>query len=159
MLDGRSVLSYRDSDGQYVSVVASADPSGGASYTIARGAAQLGAVQHGRDGAGFDVPDVPRPPDSWRVFCLENPSGSGRAMLLYQGYNAADATRLFYLRRMPKLGWQLDRTRAQHLSEAEVRTDVALAGDYLAFKKGSRTCIISMAHRSSGTIATTVLVR
>ena len=159
LLDGRSVLSYRDADGQYVSVVANPDPSGGASYTVTRGAAQLWSLEDGRDGAGSDVPDVPRPPDSWRVFCLENPSGSGRAMLLYQGHNAADATRRFYLRRMPEFGWQLDLAMAQHLSEADVSSDVEVAGDYMVFKKGRRTCIISMARRAAGAIATTILVR
>jgi len=80
-------------------------------------------------------------------------------MLLYHGYNAPAATRRFYLRRMAELGWRLNEKMIQHLSDASLHTDLKLPADYLAFEKGRRTCIISMARRPSGTIATTVLVR
>jgi len=159
LVDGRAVLSYRDPRGEPVTVVAQAAADGGTRYVVTRGAPGQWAVTHGQDTPGRDVPDVPRPPDSWRAFCLENPSGSGRFMLSYQGYNAAEATGRFYRRRMPELGWTLDRKLSQRLSDVEVDANVQLAGDYLAFRKGARTCLVSMSYRPGNVIATTILVR
>lgn len=157
--DGRHFVRYRDRNGQYVTVIVGPTSGGGSVYTVSRGEAGILSQGKGRDCAGLDPPDVPRPPDSRRAFCLENPVGSGQSMLLYHGYNAPEATRRFYLRRMPELGWKLNEEMAQHLGDAALHTDLKLPANYLAFKKGRRTCIISMARRPSGTIATTILVR
>ena len=157
--DGRRFVRYRDRDGQYVTVIVGPASGGGSVYTVSRGEAGSLSQGRGRDCAGLDPPDVPRPPDSWRAFCLENPVGSGQSMLLYHGYNAPEATRRFYLRRMPELGWRLNEKMAEHLGDAALHTDLKLPADYLAFKKGRRTCIINMARRPSGAIATTILVR
>ena len=157
--DGRWFARYREGSGQQVTVIAGPAPGGGCAYTVSRGEPGNPLLREGGDSAGTDPADVPRPPDSSRVFCIENPAGSGQSMLLYHGYNAPEATRRFYLRRMPELGWRLDEKMAQHLGDARLHTDLKLSAHYLAFKKGRRTCIISSARRPSGTIATTVLVR
>ena len=159
MPDGRSVLSYRDRAGEIVSVVAMPGPAGGSTLVVTRGGGMPWAGKPHHDADGAEAPDVPRPPDSWRVFCLENPKGSGRFMILYHGYNAADATRHFYLRRMAELGWQFDKTMSRRMSDADADSDVTLAEDFLVFRKAERTCFIGMSDRPSGVVATTLLVR
>ena len=156
-VDGRSYLSFRDDSGRYVSVIASAHPRGGTRYMVARGESDARLGEPKQDASGQDVPDVPRPPDSRRVFCLENPAGSGRFMILYNGYNAAAATQRYYLRRMAELGWSHDGRLSAQLSKANSQLEIAAT--WLAFNKGRRRCIISMSDRPGNIVATTILVR
>ena len=158
-VDGRSFLSFRDDSGRYVSVIASAHPRGGTRYMVARGESDAWSGAPNQDASGQDMPDVPRPPDSWRVFCLESPAGSGRFMILYKGYNAAAATQRFYLRRMAELGWSHDGRLSAQLSRANAQLETAAATDSLAFSKARRRCIISMSDRPGNVVATTILVR
>ncbi len=159
MLDGQCVVSYRDRAGQHVTAVLSATSGRGTQAILVYGEPAQWSMDSDRDAPGADVKDVPRPPDSRRVLAMENPKGSGQFMILYHGFNAASATREFYLRRMPQLGWTFDEVMSRAMSQAQVDSDVVLAEDIMAFKKANRMCIISMSDRPSGEVATTLLVR
>jgi len=72
---GQAMISYRDTDGSTVGVVAFGDDSGGSVYFVGRTDAQRASIRPGLDVPGREPPDVPKPLRSVRVMCVENLAG------------------------------------------------------------------------------------
>ena len=124
-----------DDEGHTLGIVAFEEPKrGGSVYFIGRSRSRTRGWRHG-DVAGDEVPGIPRPPSSRRVFCIDGLGGFTSRLLVYEGDGAmADAVDRFAAE-MPKAGWRRN-------ADVERIVQKRLEGQFLSFLNGTRRAMI-----------------
>ena len=124
-----------DEKGELIGIVAFEDPkSGGCNYFIGRGGAQRKGWRHG-DVPGEEVPGIPRPPRSQRVFCIDGLGGIPSRLLVYDGFGAVSDIVDRFATEMPKGGWTRN-------VDAERVLAKNLRGAILSFIKGTKRAMV-----------------
>jgi len=132
-----------DSKGETVGIVAFDDPkAGGCTYFVGRGGGKAKGWRHG-DVPGDEVPGIPRPLRSRRVFCIDGLGGIPSRLLVYEGWGAISDTVERFAAEMPKAGWTRN-TDAERVLAENVR------GSILSFVKGTKRAMVYI-ERDEGT--------
>ena len=132
-----------DSEGQTVGIVAFEDPErGGCTYFVGRGGKAATGWRHG-DAPGSEVPGIPRPLRSRRVFCIDGLGGIRSRLLVYEGWGEISDTVELFATEMPKAGWTRN-ADAERILRKHTR------GTLLSFVKGSRRAMVYI-ERDQGT--------
>lgn len=132
---GYSTAAAVDSEGRVVGVVAFDDPkSGGCTYFVGRSEGKRKAWRHG-DVPGDEVPGIPRPLRSRRVFCIDGLGGIPSRLLVYEGSGGMSDTVEVFATEMPKAGWERN-------SDVERVVQKHLEGRFLSFLKGAERAMV-----------------
>ena len=140
-----------DSEGCNLGIVAFEDPkTGGSSYFVGRSSAQPRKGWRDGDVAGDEIPGIPRPLRSKRVFCIDGLGGIPSRLLIYEGWGAIDDTVALFAAEMPKAGWTRN-------TDAENVIQKRLSGRFLSFLNGTKRAMIYI-ERDEGTNKTRTAV-
>lgn len=132
---GYSAATAVDSDGRLVGIVAFDEPkAGGSTYFVGRSRGGARAWRAG-DCPGEEVPGIPRPLRSRRVFCIDGIGGIPSRLLVYEGSGAISDTVDLFASEMPKAGWQRN-------TDVERVVQRHLGGRFLSFLKGTERAMI-----------------
>jgi len=132
---GYSTAAAVDSEGRVVGIVAFDDPkTGGSTYFVGRTEGKAKAWRAG-DVPGREVPGIPRPLRSRRVFCIEGIGGIPSRLLVYEGSGPISDTADLFATEMPKSGWQRN-------TDVERVIQKHLEGKFLSFLRGTERAMI-----------------
>jgi len=146
---GYSTATAVDPEGLLVGIVAFDGPHGGSTYFVGRSTAKARAWRAG-DAPGEEVPGIPRPLRSRRVFCIDGIGGIPSRLLVYEGSGAISDTVDLFASEMPKAGWQRN-------TDVERVVQKHLDGRFLSFLKGTeRTMVYIEREPATGKVRTAV---
>jgi len=132
---GYSAATAVDSEGRVVGIVAFDDPkTGGSTYFVGRSEGKPKGWRAG-DVPGKEVPGIPRPLRSRRVFCIDGIGGMPSRLLVYEGSGAISDTVDLFANEMPEAGWQRN-------ADVERVVQKHLDGRFLSFLKGTERAMI-----------------
>jgi hypothetical protein len=133
-----------DSEGRTIAIVAHQEPSrGGSTYVVCRNSGGMRKEWRQGDAPGEELPGIPRPLRSRRIFCIDGLGGIPSRLLVYEGWGAIDDTLELFATEMPKAGWQ-------RKTEAESIIQKQLPGRFLSFLNGKKRAMIYV-ERDEGT--------
>ncbi|MFW6164481.1 MAG: hypothetical protein ACODAJ_17055, partial [Planctomycetota bacterium] len=132
-----------NSEGETVGLVAFDEPkAGGCTYFIGRGGGEGKGWRHG-DVPGEEVPGIPRPLRSRRIFCVDGLGGIPSRLLVYEGWGSISDTVERFATEMPRHGWTRN-------ADAERVLAKNVAGTLLSFVKGTQRAMVYI-ERDEGT--------
>ena len=133
-----------DADGCTLGIVAFEDSkSGGSTYFVGRSKPGDPKGWRSGDAPGDEVPGIPRPLRSRRVFCIDGLGGIPSRLLVYEGFGAITDTADLFAAQMPKAGWTRN-------TDAENVIQKQLEGRFLSFVQGTRRALVYI-ERDPGT--------